>query len=126
MAQDARRWTVAKTDPRVRFGKGVRALRQARGLTQAALADKGHLDSWKYVSTVENARTNITLTNVPKLAEGLGVSPAEMMEACFPASATREDLLARLIELAAKEEDATIDLLLGILDRIKLWQGAPR
>ena len=117
---------MAKNDPRIIFGKGIRALREARGLTQSQLAEKAELDSWKYIGTVENARTNITLTNLLKLAQGLDLTPAEVMNACFPRDRGRQDLLAELIQLVAKEEEATIGLLLGILDRVRTWEASSR
>ena len=114
---------MKKDDPRVLFGRGVRALREARGLTQTQLAEKAGLVSWKFVGSVENARTNITLTNVVKFAAGLGVSMPELMQTCFPANKERADLLADLLRLVASEDDKTIRLLRGILDQVKKWSA---
>lgn len=106
-------------DPKRAFGQSVRALREARGLTQSELAEKADLQSWKYIGTVENARTNITLTNILKLANGLDLSPAELMGACFPDDKPRKDLLHKLLDLTAKKDDKTIRLALGILAEVK-------
>ena len=114
---------MAKDDPKIQFGQGIRALREARKLTQSQLADKANLDSWKYIGTVENARTNITLTNMLKLARGLDLSPAEMMNACFPQDRDRRDLLAELIQLVTDEDEATVEMLLGMLAEAKKWKG---
>jgi len=93
-------------------------------MTQSDLAEKADLESWKYVGTVENARTNITLTNLVKLASGLDLTPAEMMAACFPSDKKRADLLSDLIQLVSDEDEATIEFLLGILSEAKKWRGA--
>ena len=110
---------MKEKEPRVAFGEGVRALREARNLTQAELAKRSDLQSWKYIGTVENARTNITLTNIIRLAQGLGLTPAELMGACFPDDKPRKDLLNDLLALAAKKDDKTIRLMLGILAEVK-------
>ena len=117
---------MASDDPKILFGKGIRALREARGLTQSQLAEKADLDSWKYIGTVENARTNITLTNLLKLAQGLDLSQAKMMNACFPQDCDRRDLLAELIQLVADEDDATVRMLMGMLNEAKKWREATR
>jgi len=110
---------LKEKDPRVAFGDGVRRLREARKLTQAELAERSDLQSWKYIGTVENARTNITLTNILKLANGLEVTPAELMAACFPDDKARKDLLHNLLALAADRDEKTIRLALGILAEVK-------
>lgn len=115
---------VAKDDPKVEFGRGVRALREARGLTQTDLAERSGLGSWKYVGTVENARTNITMTNLAKLATGLDLSIADLFTACFPAQKSRADLLSQLVRLVADGDDRTIQFLLGVLREAKKWRGA--
>ena len=108
-------------DPRVVFGEGVRRLREARNLTQSELAERSELVNWKYIGTVENARTNITLTNVVKIAGGLGISVAELMDACFPADDRRNELLTRLLDLVSDGDEKTVLLLLGMLDLIEDW-----
>lgn len=111
-------------DPKILFGRGVRALREARGLTQTDLAERSGLGSWKYVGTVENARTNITLTNLLKLAKGLDLSAAELFAVCFPIQKSRADLLRDLLRLVADGDERTIQLLLGVLREAKKWRGA--
>jgi len=62
------------------FGKRLRALRHAAGLTQEALADQAGLH-WTYVGQIERGERNLTLKNVLRLAAGLGVEPAELVQA---------------------------------------------
>lgn len=116
--------TLKREDPKAAFGRGVRALREARGLTQTDLAERAGFAGWKYVGTIENARTNITLTNILKLAKGIDISTADLMAACFPAEKERADLLRDLLHLVADRDEPTIRLLLGMLKEIEKWRGA--
>jgi transcriptional regulator with XRE-family HTH domain len=65
-------------DPRVLFGKRVRALRGRKGWSQEKLAEKADLDR-TYVSGIERGERNVALLNICKLAEALGVTPANLM-----------------------------------------------
>jgi transcriptional regulator with XRE-family HTH domain len=68
----------AGDDPRVLFGLRLRELRRARGFSQEALTDEAGLDR-TYVSSVERGHRNISLLNIYRLAEVLGVEPAELV-----------------------------------------------
>jgi transcriptional regulator with XRE-family HTH domain len=54
------------------FGKRLRELREARGLTQEGLAHEAGLDR-TYISSVERGERNISLENIERLASALGV-----------------------------------------------------
>ena len=60
-----------------RFGEVVRKVRTAVGLTQEELADRSGLDR-SYIGGVERGERNPTLTVIEKIAEGLGVTLAEL------------------------------------------------
>ncbi len=60
-----------------RFGKAVRKARTAAGLTQEELADHSGLDR-SYIGGVERGERNPTLSVIEKIAEGLGVTLAEL------------------------------------------------
>jgi transcriptional regulator with XRE-family HTH domain len=60
------------------FGRRLRKLREAAGLTQEALAHAAGLH-WTYVGQIERGERNLTYKNVLKLARGLGVDPSELM-----------------------------------------------
>ena len=62
-----------------RFGKRVRELRRARGLSQEALAEKCGIDR-AYLSGIERGRRNVALRNIVAIAQSLGVSISELME----------------------------------------------
>jgi transcriptional regulator with XRE-family HTH domain len=56
------------------FGSRVRELRVSGGVSQEELALKAGLDR-SYVGQVERGERNVSLTNIHKLADGLGVCP---------------------------------------------------
>lgn len=59
-------------DIKTAFGKRLRELREAKGMTQEALAHEADLDR-AYVSRVERGERNISLENIERLALALGV-----------------------------------------------------
>lgn len=61
------------------FGERVRVLRQARGLSQEALALAAGLDR-TYIGGVERGERNISLLNIQKIAQALNVSPADLLK----------------------------------------------
>jgi len=59
--------------------KNVRRLRKAKGLSQSALAIDAGQQQY-LISKIENARVDVRLGNVGKLARALGVYPRELFE----------------------------------------------
>jgi transcriptional regulator with XRE-family HTH domain len=59
-------------DIKATFGKRLRELREATGMSQEALAHEAGLDR-TYVSSVERGKRNISLENIERLAKALGV-----------------------------------------------------
>jgi transcriptional regulator with XRE-family HTH domain len=70
---------VPRPDPRILFGKRVRELRLALGLSQEELAELAELHR-NYVGGVERGERNVSLVNIVKLARGLDAEPAELLE----------------------------------------------
>jgi len=64
---------------RYRFGKAVRRLRLAAGYSQEAFADHAKVHR-TYMGTVERGEVNLTLENVEKLANALGLSTWELLK----------------------------------------------
>ena len=60
-----------------RFGERVREIRKRRGLSQEALALACDLDR-TYIGGVERGERNISLINIYKIAEALGVEAKEL------------------------------------------------
>lgn len=65
------------------FGGRVRARRHELGLSQEALADRTSLH-WSYVGQVERGQTNLTLTNILRIAAGLDVDPGDLVRGLKP------------------------------------------
>ena len=61
------------------FGKRVREFRTERQLTLEMLAEKADLHE-NYVGAVERGERNLSLYNVWRIAHGLGVAPADLMQ----------------------------------------------
>jgi transcriptional regulator with XRE-family HTH domain len=59
------------------FGLNVRKQREARGLTQEALAEKADLDQ-TYISGIERGIRNPSILSIAKIAKALGVSLSQL------------------------------------------------
>ncbi|MER6857463.1 helix-turn-helix domain-containing protein [Streptomyces pilosus] len=62
----------------VRFGRRVRKLREEANLSQEALADLAHLHR-TYIGSVERGERNISLINITRIAQALGVSSSALL-----------------------------------------------
>lgn len=67
-----------KRNPCTEFGKRVRELRLERGLSQEKLGQLAGLDR-TYISSLEAGKRNVSLVNIHKLAEALGVEAGELL-----------------------------------------------
>ena len=65
--------------PQEAFGKVLRDLRLARGLSQEALAHEAEIQR-NFVSLIERGHNQPTIGTLWKLAEALEVSPSEMLK----------------------------------------------
>jgi len=68
----------AEVDVLRAFGERVRSSRQARSLSQEALAHAAGLDR-SYVGGIERGERNVALLNIHKIATALGVRAAELL-----------------------------------------------
>jgi transcriptional regulator with XRE-family HTH domain len=64
-------------DIRVRFGARLRKLRQKHGWTQVVMAERFGLDG-SYLADVERGRRNIALLNLDLIAQGFGITLAQL------------------------------------------------
>ena len=56
-----------------KFGERLRELRKEKGISQETLAHKAEIDR-TYMTSVENGRRNISIKNIEKILDALGVS----------------------------------------------------
>ncbi|EWM60130.1 helix-turn-helix domain-containing protein [Streptococcus thermophilus] len=63
----------------IEFGKRVRELRMATGLSQEKFALKIEMDRTYYAS-VESGKRNISLKNIEKIANGFDISIAQLFD----------------------------------------------
>jgi len=68
---------VATRSVKSRFGDRLRQLRDERGYSQEALAERAGLHR-NYVGGVERGERNVALENIVKLAKALSVKPADL------------------------------------------------
>ena len=70
---------INPSSPRAVLARNLRALRERRHLSQEALADLAGLHR-TYVGSVERAERNVSIDNIQRLAEALGVTPANLLQ----------------------------------------------
>jgi transcriptional regulator with XRE-family HTH domain len=62
-----------------RFGARLRKLREARDMTQEDVAFAADLDR-SYLSAIERGKRNLSLVNIHRIADALGVGAAELFQ----------------------------------------------
>ncbi len=60
------------------FGRRLRSVREAAGLTQERVAERAHTDA-KYMSALENGRSSPTLDTIMALAKALNIQVNDLM-----------------------------------------------
>lgn len=65
------------------FGETLRAFRLEAGLSQEKLAAKAGIDR-TYVGGSERGERNVALVNIVRLADALGIRPAQLLEPFEP------------------------------------------
>ena len=69
---------MTAADVKVLFGRRVRHLRKAKGVSQEAFAHSIKIDR-SYFGSIERGERNASLENICLIAKGLGVAPAELL-----------------------------------------------
>ena len=69
---------MADEDVKVLFGRRVRQLRKAKGVSQEAFAHDIKIDH-SYFGSIERGERNVSLDNICLIANGLGVPPAQLL-----------------------------------------------
>ena len=60
------------------FGASLRKARQRAGLSQEALGDNSGLHR-TYIGSIERGERNVSLVNIVRIAEALGLEPADLL-----------------------------------------------
>ncbi len=63
---------------RERFGRNLRAARKSAGLTQEALGERADLHP-TYVGSVERGERNVSIDNMERLADALGLDLRDLL-----------------------------------------------
>jgi transcriptional regulator with XRE-family HTH domain len=71
--------TLIHRDTAIFFGNRIRNLRKTQGLSQEAFADLAGLDR-SYVGGVERGERNISLMNIKKFSDALGISIEKLFQ----------------------------------------------
>ena len=69
---------MTAADVKVLFGRRVRQLRNAKGVSQEAFAHAIKIDR-SYFGSIERGERNVSLENICLIADGLGVPPAQLL-----------------------------------------------
>jgi transcriptional regulator with XRE-family HTH domain len=69
---------LATLSPKKLFASNLRRLRRATGFSQEVLAYRARLHR-TYISSIERAERNISLENIFRLAEALGVDARDLL-----------------------------------------------
>lgn len=66
-------------DPKKLFGQKVRSVRKERGWSQEELADTCELDR-TYIGGIERGERNVSIMNIAKIAQALGVKASSLID----------------------------------------------
>ena len=61
------------------FGKSIKLIRLNKGISQEELAELAGLHR-TYISDVERGARNVSLVNIWRISEGLGIFPSELFK----------------------------------------------
>jgi XRE family aerobic/anaerobic benzoate catabolism transcriptional regulator len=100
------------------LGVRVRGLRQARGLTVKALAERSGLSA-RYLVELENGRGNISVGRLHQLVESLGAPLASLFEAEPSAGPDPGRRVARLSARIGRLDAADLDRVEAMLDTLR-------
>lgn len=104
-----------------KFGKKIRQLRKAKGLTQERLAEKARLEP-TYIGAVERGERNLTIDNIEKIAKGLNMKPYKFF-IFQPETLTKEpdvtkEQILDILETLPKDKSRKISKILALCSKI--------
>ena len=102
-------------DLRKKFGRQVKAHRVRMRLTQEALAERAKISS-DMVSKIEAGASGARFGVITKLAEALGIDPAELFTPDLPGGQLQRSTLTEISSRLASLSDGELRWLKGILE----------
>jgi transcriptional regulator with XRE-family HTH domain len=93
------------------FGKHVRSLRRARGVTQDALAQRSGLSA-DTIRRIEHGSFSASIDTIRKLCSGLGVAPSTLFESF---ELGRTDERRELFDMIASRSNDEIGLITRVV-----------
>lgn len=75
--------TTRRFDAAGEFGRRVRSRRERLGVSQMGLADVSGFH-FTYISSVERGERNVSLENIVRIADALGVDPGKLVTGLRP------------------------------------------
>lgn len=79
MYDKQQRCNFVTMDIKVKIGKRLRELRNARGLSQEKFAYECELDR-TYIASIEQGKRNVSIVNIEKIANALDMSVYELFK----------------------------------------------
>lgn len=98
-----------------RFGRLVAAHRRRVGKTQEELAADTGI-SVDMITRLEGGGTGVRFPNIAKIANALGVDPAELFTSEIPSGALQRAKLANVVARLARMSDKELDWAEGVLE----------
>lgn len=105
-------------------GSKIRDIRKEKGISQETLGEQAGFH-YSYIGGVERGERNISLENLDKLAESLGVHASELFNYVQLSGKTteKESRLSEIIALLARKEDDELRMVQRILTEILIVKG---
>ncbi|MCS7464517.1 helix-turn-helix domain-containing protein [Paenibacillus doosanensis] len=103
----------------VHVGKRIREIRKAQGLSQNALAERCGF-TFSYIGGVERAEKNISLLNLEKIADGLGVGVHQFFVYSYQYEhlPSNEKIIQEIVAMLVQHDDQTIEMAKNILTEV--------
>ncbi|MEJ3720377.1 helix-turn-helix transcriptional regulator [Paenibacillus polymyxa] len=101
------------TELRKQIGTRIRAIRNAKGLTQQKLADIASLD-YRYIGALERGERNFSIDTLEKVLTALNVSISELMfskEHMTEDETIRQEAIDEFVALTSRLNDEQISIL---------------
>ena len=113
---------MGKTEElRRQLGRRIRQLRQAQGWTQRELAERCEMDAM-YLGSTERGERNITIDNIQKITNGLGIEAHQLFLFSSATAMTEERVTDAKVRDALRQADPSRKRLMWqVLKEIGGW-----